>query len=285
MAAWEPSTSRVPYDDGDVVVETVGGGPVPCVLITPVGAPWLLGALPEELGDLLTIHILELPGTGRSGGAAEEATVGGVADAVERAISHLGLRAPVLFGHSMNGTLALAAAATLGERLRGVIVVASPPRLPIDGEAQRQYWEEHADAERKRRSAELVEAAQGATDQGETTRLWAEASRILRWYDLDFDPAALDALADLDEDWVQAVMADAAALDWDGVLQLVHCPVLLVLGQHDYMSPPSLWQPSSPLDDATVEVLPRSSHTPFYEEPEAFVAAVRAWLPRLVTSG
>jgi proline iminopeptidase len=281
MAAWQHVTSRVPYDDGDVVVETVGDGPVPCLFITPVGAPWLLAALPHELGELMTVHLLELPGTGRSGGDAEEATVGGVADAVERAMTHLRLERPVLVGHSMNGTLALAAAATLGERLRGTIAVASPPRLPIDAAAQRDYWDAHADPDRKRRSEALMAGIEAAADHSEKMRLWGEASKLLRWYDPDVDRSELDALADLDEAWVQAVTADAAILDWDGVLASVQCPVLLVLGEHDYMSPPALWD-SSPLPAGlSVEILPRSAHTPFLEEPAAFVAAVLRFLDRL----
>lgn len=56
-------------------------------------------------------------------------------------------------------------------------------------------------------------------------------------------------------------------------------PLLLTHGRYDYVVPFNLWARLAPgLPNATVHVFDRSGHHPFREQPDAFVAAVTAWL-------
>ena len=62
----------------------------------------------------------------------------------------------VLFGHSMNGTLALAAAAA--GNYAGAIAVTPAPALPPNPEDNVVHWAPKAEPERRRRGAEIIEA-------------------------------------------------------------------------------------------------------------------------------
>jgi pimeloyl-ACP methyl ester carboxylesterase len=162
----------------------------------------------------------------------------------------------------MNGTLALAAAAEV--LCAGVVAVGAPPRLPIDAEVRRAYWEANAEPERRRRAA--------APD--------ADHDRLQRWYDLDFEPSDIDspAVTDLDMRWIQGIFEDAATLDWDATMRAVSCPVLLALGEYDFLVPPTLWTDAVRPARTTVEVFSRSGHTPFVEQPDEFLAAFDRWV-------
>ncbi|MFG5408466.1 alpha/beta hydrolase [Piscinibacter sakaiensis] len=65
---------------------------------------------------------VDLPGHGRSAGPAL-ASVEALADWVVALLDAVGARAPLLVGHSMGSLVALEAAARLGERARGLVMV------------------------------------------------------------------------------------------------------------------------------------------------------------------
>jgi pimeloyl-ACP methyl ester carboxylesterase len=91
----------------------------------------------------------------------------------------------VLFGHSMNGTLVLAAAAATP--CRGVIAVAPPTSLSPNPDLSKAFWEARAEPARKKRTAEIVEAYERAGDDAEKQRLQGQFEHLRRWYDLDLD--------------------------------------------------------------------------------------------------
>jgi proline iminopeptidase len=246
--------------------------------ITPIGAAWIIEALPAEIGDLFTVHVAELPGTGRSAGdpsaqsvASVAATVGELAAALSDDPTRI-----VLFGHSMNGTLALAAAAA--GNLGGVIAVTPAPSLPPNPQDNAAYWAAKAEPERRRRGAEIIEAYNASADSAEKERLQEAYNHLRQWYDLDFDSSRLDALEDLAFSWAAAIFADAVYVDWTATMQSVACPVLLALGEYDFMAPMSNWTEANRPPRATTEVFERSAHNPYVEQPQEFVAAVQRWL-------
>jgi len=56
-------------------------------------------------------------------------------------------------------------------------------------------------------------------------------------------------------------------------------PLLVAHGRHDYTVPHVLWNGVvEALPDATLRLFERSGHQPFFEEPEAFAAAVADWM-------
>jgi proline iminopeptidase len=58
----------------------------------------------------------------------------------------------------------------------------------------------------------------------------------------------------------------------------ITCPVLLALGEYDFIATPNAWTDANRPSDTTTEIFDRSGHTPFVEQPEEFVAAVDRWL-------
>lgn len=220
--------------------------PQACVVLAAVGAPWLEAAWPPRIHELLRFEYV----------VPTALDVSGVTDELSAAAVSAG--PPVLLlGHSMNGTLALAAAAANPEAVRGVIAVASPPKLPPDRTLSLEWWEATASDERKR----LAETS---------------PDRVRRWHDLTFDPAPLDALAEGDPAWPMAIFEDAARRDWTSIVDEVRCPVLLTLGRSDFLVPPPSWPELPP--NFHVEVFDSSGHTPFHEEPDRFVEVLRTWL-------
>lgn len=265
---------------GSVHIETGGTGRYDLVAITPIGAEGLHATLPAELGELFTVHVVELPGTGRSAGDPARQSVATVVGAVKEVGSAIASDKFVVFGHSMNGTLALAAGAD--PSCAGVIAVGAPPRLPPDAEAVRTYWEAKAEPRRRRLSAELIAAYNDSDDYDEKSALRERHDRLRRWYDLEFDPTEFDSLAQMDLGWVQAVFESAESVDWPATVRSVTCPVLLALGEYDFVVPMSGWAEDLRPPLTTTTVFDRSGHTPFLEQPSDFVHAVDLWLSDLV---
>ena len=60
--------------------------------------------------------------------------------------------------------------------------------------------------------------------------------------------------------------------DWNRIpdMHRIACPALIVVGQHDELTPACAMRMKLALPDATVAVFPNSSHTPFFEEPGAY---------------
>lgn len=246
-------------------VEVVGRGAVSCVMLASVGAAWSKATLPADLGEVLTIHFVVPSEDARS--------VAATAD--ELATHAESLQRPRLVaGVSMNGTVALAAAAAHPTVFDGVVAIAAPPRLPpdrnidvaVDPERQREF-------DRRRKAAEA--APEGSDEE---LRLWRRVDAVRRWHDLTFDSAHLDSLAEPNPDWMRAVMADGESHQWQATVASLSCPVLLVLGRSDLVVPVVSWQLDVLAANWSVEVFDRSGHTPCYEEPERFVSAVRDWI-------
>jgi len=192
-----------------------------CVAIAPVGKAWMDAAVPAALRRLLDIDVVVPSAT----------TIDGIIDELRATIRPDAF----VFGHSMNGALALAVASRVP--VRGVLAVAAPPVLPI-----------------------------------------AVPPDGRRWFDDERDTTTLDALMETRFEWVMDVFANAGAFDWEAARAAVDAPVLLVLGGHDGVVPPTMWPDGRGVRDLTKVTLDRSAHTPFVEEPAEFVDAVSAWL-------
>ena len=198
---------------GVLRVVSWGEGEVPLLAIIPVGAEWLVSAFPPDLAATFTVYVLELPGTGRSAGGTEAATVGAAIEAVRDTIDALTLENVVLFGHSMNGTLALAAAAG-GVPCKGVIAVGAVPTLPPDADLSAVFWEEKAEPGRKEAAAAAEAAFDAATSDGEKLVAWQAYNNVRRWYDPAVDRSDLDTTGNVPQGWIQAVFDDVRR--WTG---------------------------------------------------------------------
>lgn len=235
--------------------------------VTPIETKAFVRWLPPALADRFRIHVIN----------RLEPSMASITSTIREAAAEIAPGEAVLFGHSMNGSLVLAAAAA-GAACAGVIAVGAPPRLPSDLTLSSAYWEEHAEAHRLELAAEIVAAHEGATDDAERMKHRERYDRLRRWYDTSFDPTDLQRDVVIDLEWVQAVFDDAGSVDWSATTRAVECPVLLALGAYDFVSPPTAWTPANTPPHATIERFERSGHTPFVEEPAVFLDAVDRWL-------
>jgi pimeloyl-ACP methyl ester carboxylesterase len=261
-------------------VEQRGDGPIDLLVITPIGAEWMAAALPIALDTMFTLHIAELAGTGRSEGDPARASASGVVAAVAEAAAALASEHLVLFGHSMNGTLALLA--SVDAPCVGVIAVTPAPALPLDPVKNAAYWEAKAEPERRQRAAAIVAAHNAADSGSEKARLVQEYGHLRQWRDLDYDSSTLDAFErDPGMHWVNAIFESAKAVDWPASFARIACPVFIALGEYDFLAPMTLWTPDLLPPHTTVEVFNRSGHSPYVEQPTEFVEAVERWVANL----
>jgi proline iminopeptidase len=262
--------------------EVQGQGPQ-CLLIAPIGAAWFRATLPPGLFEILTIVYVEPSGTGRSPGDPTTATIDDAVADLESVRTDLDADGVFVFGHSSNGLIALSYAAAHPEGTTGVLTVGTPSSGSVDREMKGQYWRDHAEPERQRRFAELMAAADAEVEESEEqNRIYRRADALRRWYDIDFDPDAGVPPGNLNPTWVKRVLLDEASQrDWADTFERVQAPVLVLLGGADFVVPPPTWQQTHGLANATINILDRSGHQPFFDEPIAFVDRVAAWLQEL----
>ncbi|HEY5158756.1 MAG TPA: alpha/beta fold hydrolase [Anaerolineales bacterium] len=109
-----------------------GGKPTrpPLVLIHGAGGDHL--SWPPEIRGLSNVHIfaLDLPGHGKSAGSGRQ-SVEEYADCVIDFMDALSLSRAVFVGHAMGGAIALTLALDNPERVAGIGLISSGPRLPI----------------------------------------------------------------------------------------------------------------------------------------------------------
>ena len=70
--------------------------------------------------------------------------------------------------------------------------------------------------------------------------------------------------------------------DWNRILDLhrITAPALITVGKYDELTPACALRMKNALPHAKLVVFPNSSHTPFYEEPDAYYAVLLDFLDR-----
>jgi proline iminopeptidase len=63
-------------------------------------------------------------------------------------------------------------------------------------------------------------------------------------------------------------------------MQRITAPALITVGKYDELTPACALRMKIALPDAELVVFPNSSHTPFYEEPDAYYAVLLDFLGR-----
>ncbi|GAC1387088.1 MAG: alpha/beta hydrolase [Herpetosiphon sp.] len=201
---------------------------------------------------------LDLPGHGRSGGSTHD-SIGAGADGVLQCLDSLGLSQAILMGHSMGGAIAQWLAIHARQTVLGAVLVSTGARLRVAPEI-RAGLETNPDAARHF----IVEHSYGR----------AADARLLRL-----------AAAELDHVDEQLLVSDYAACHAFDVMNIVAqivCPVLIVTGADDRMTPVkyATWLHAH-IAHSTLAVIPEAGHMVMLEQPEAFNTIVGSWLTSL----
>lgn len=219
-----------------------------------------------------------------SAGRVETMTLRTYCEDIEAMRSELGLESVVLVGHSHHGNVALEYAKRYPRRVSRLVLIGTPPcDVSRTLEAGQRYWDVNASGARKAALARsrglLDEAALAELPPGEAfvTRYLADGPRY--WYDMHYDAEPLWQGVPIDTNAFTAFRNFFVDYQFAWSSEQLPAPVLVVMGRHDYVVPPSLWESRLfDLPPVTYRLLDHSGHTPQLEEPEAFDRLLLEWL-------
>ena len=258
------------FGSGDEVLLCLNGGPgLPCDYVREPHAPLADHGYRVVAYDQL--------GCGQSDKPKDPSlwTIGRYVEEVETLRKTLGLGAVHLLGQSWGGWLSIEYALKYHENLKSLILANTCGDMPhLVGELDRH---------RAALGSETVammqrHEADGTLEHPEyaaaiTLLNHRHVCRLADW------PAPLRRSVD---DWnmdVYGVMQGPNEFlytgnlkDWNRIpdMHRITAPTLIIVGGHDEITPACAMRMKQVLPNARLEVFPNSSHTPFFEEPEAY---------------
>ncbi len=226
----------------------------------------------NELSDTARVVTPDLRGFGGSALGSDEPSLDRVADDVAALLDKLGLDTVMLGGLSMGGYIAMAFLRRHPQRVRALLL--ADTKAGADPEAAR--------ANRHRIADELDSS--GSTQvllDDVLPSLISDATKTGQPLVLGRVRGLVEAAPPAAAAWAQRAMA--ARPDSADTLRAVDVPALVVVGEHDALSPPADAQAMVDLlPDARLVTVPGSGHLTAVEAPAEFNGAVRDWLAGLV---
>jgi pimeloyl-ACP methyl ester carboxylesterase len=278
---------HVRVSDDPVVELFVGqtmGDPDSSLLVIHGGPDWDQTYLREPLvhlgGDRRVVFV-DLRGCGRSTRGLPEGSYT-PANAVQDLLALIEAHAPQpvdVLGFSYGGLLAQRLLVTAPAQVRRTII-ASSSILPVDEQAFAGWAERD-----ERRAVQQPETGDDGRWTAERTRLDAVTSAAADVWRRELLPAYLDRLSQVhfSADWAAAWRAGRLPpARPDRVVERLAAlgkPILLLHGRQDMTFPVALVEPTTELiPTATSVVLDDAGHMAHVDQPEAWLAAVRAFL-------
>jgi len=226
------------------------------------------GELMALLGDeRYRLVALDWRGFGESEITTPVSTMELFADDMAGLMDLLGIQQAVLCGLSMGGYAAFAFLRKYPQRISGLILADTRPG---------------ADAPEAQANRENV--ARLAETQGTGSIADLQVPRLLSEYTRQHHPEVEMRVRQMIEAaTVQGIAAASRGMaqraDSTELLAGIACPALVIVGEQDTLTPPSVAQEyASQIRDAQLVVIQHAGHLSNLEQPEAFVQAVRGFL-------
>lgn len=210
-----------------------------------------------------------------------------VIDDIEHVRKKLGLDKVMVIGHSAHAIMALEYAKKYQAHVSHVVMIGMTPHLGVTNyQAIEQYWNDSVWPERKAafEAARLKMPDEKLAQLSPSERFvtWYVIRQGPRtWYDYNFDASSLwegvkPNMVGFDHMY-RVILRD---IDITKGLNTFDRPVLLALGRYDFaIAPASSWDPiRSQFKDLTVKIFEKSSHSPYYEQPELFDQELLQWM-------
>jgi proline iminopeptidase len=262
----------------------VEGQGLPC-LVPANDAGFYQRTLSARLREHLQLVFVELRGSGESDPCPlEDVTLATLVDDLDRVRQALGLERVAVMGTSMYGVFPLLYALSSPAHASHLVVGCTVPGMLLDWQQQRgAYWETHASAERKalRQEVEshIAEETAGLPPAAAFIHSYIRTSYLF-WAAPHFDSTPYHAgTRNFNPALHNLIRRDWAATDTVGQLGEIAAPVLLFMGAHDYVFPPTVWDGvRERLQDCTYRLFEQAGHNPQVEDQEAFDRELLAWL-------
>ncbi len=266
------------FGTGDEVLLCLNGGPgLPC--------DYIRDSHSRLASDRFRLVAFDQLGCGASDRPDDESlwTLGRYVEEVEIVRAALDLGTVHLLGHSWGTWLGIEYALTHSDAFKTLILADGAANIPhLVGELDRLSSALGGEtiAMMKRHEAD------GTTDHPEYKGAieimnYRHMCRLQSWPEplmrsiQGFNPAPYTALQGPSE-----FCYTGSLRNWNRVDQL-HCitqPALVICGRHDLLTPACSQMMHDALPNSQMTVFPDSSHTPFFEEPEPYFAALQAFL-------
>jgi pimeloyl-ACP methyl ester carboxylesterase len=287
-------TRVVELDDGRRASYAVVGAGEPLLWIEGgPGYPARLG-LPDcaLLAHRFRCHLIDSPGSGHS---TPPPTRRGyelepVVQFFDRARGALGVDRWTVMGHSWGGLVALAYAALVPDAVARLIVVdglagdASVPPEAAAVETERALARHRDQPWFAAAAAESPALTEQTTSRDLMADWWPSYPLYFAYPDRPAQQDHIDRLRRegvVHADIVRAWNMDgyAASVDVTGLLHLIRCPALVLVGVHDWVCGP-VWSRhiAAHVPGARLHEFAESGHCPQYEQPDEFVAVIDDWL-------
>ncbi len=214
-----------------------------------------------------SVLAVDLPGHGRSDGPALD-SIDAIADWLWQVLDTVGARQAALAGHSMGSLIALAAGAKRPENTRALVLVGTAERIAV-----------HEDLLAAGQNNDPM-AFDMITDWGFGKPSHLGGHQAPGLWMLGGGRALLSTSAP------GVLGSDLAACDaYGGALEAaaqITCPVLLLLGAGDRMTPPrTATALAQALAHVETEILPATGHMIMVERPNETIDAIDGFLQRL----
>jgi 3-oxoadipate enol-lactonase len=232
------------------------------------GAMW--SGQVNALSDRYRTVTMDVRGFGRSADPTGQYTLETFVDDLLALMDHLGLPRAVLCGLSMGGYIALRAVERAPDRVGGLVLCDT------------------------RSESDTNEARLKRGDAIKAIRVAGLSGFAAKFVQQVFAPVTIERQPELVRQaraWIEsnhptgvcgALLAMAARTDTTGALGSIRAPVLVLVGEHDALTPPSVARAmAARIAGAECHAVPDAGHMSNLENPATFNGRLRAFLDRL----
>lgn len=197
---------------------------------------------------------------------------------IEEIRTTLGLRKFVLLGHSHHGNVAIEYANRYPDAISHLVLVGTPPgNVHQTLTAARMFWERCASPTRKERLRQNLQSLAESGSGDFVARYVAEGP--MYWYDPEYNGSWLWRDVPVNLPQLTAFKQFFVDYDFGTRLEALRMPVLAIIGQCDFVVPPSMWERrATHPSNLTLKYFNKSGHTPQLEEPDLFTNVLLDWM-------
>jgi len=252
------------------------GAPTATPVVLVHGFPFSHAMWEPQLGPLGRQHwtiAYDLRGHGSSAIGDGQYTIEGHVDDLIGLLDHLEIDRSVIVGLSMGGYVTLRALERQPERFRAVVLCDTRSEAD-DDEGRLKRAGAIADVKREGAAA-FAESFVSKVFTAETLKRALPVVETIRGIIASTDPLSLAG----------NLLAMAARTDTTASLSSVEVPALILVGEHDSITPPTLSRAmAARIPDAELHVVPAAGHLSNLENPEFFNAKLLDFLGRRLRS-